>query len=89
MESTPGAGPSPLAITVFVPASRTCSRGPSQGRRAVRHTAASDYAAGTALNVRYKGPGMHDRTEVTALLLAWNEGDPTARSRLIDAVMTN
>src|SRR5215210_1298799 len=29
---------------------------------------------------------MPDRTEVTALLLAWSEGDDVARSRLIDAV---
>jgi RNA polymerase sigma factor (TIGR02999 family) len=29
---------------------------------------------------------MSDRTEVTALLLAWSEGDDIARSRLIDAV---
>jgi hypothetical protein len=29
---------------------------------------------------------MVDRTEVTALLLAWSEGDDVARSRLIDAV---
>src|SRR5215208_5995246 len=29
---------------------------------------------------------MTDRTEVTALLLAWSEGDDIARSRLIDAV---
>ena len=29
---------------------------------------------------------MADQSEVTALLLAWSEGDDTARSRLIDAV---
>jgi RNA polymerase sigma factor (TIGR02999 family) len=29
---------------------------------------------------------MSDRTEVTALLLAWSAGDDIARSRLIDAV---
>ena len=29
---------------------------------------------------------MSNRTDVTTLLLAWNEGDDTARGRLIDAV---
>jgi RNA polymerase sigma-70 factor, ECF subfamily len=41
--------------------------------------------AGTP-EVRYKGHAMRDRTEVTAMLLAWSEGDDVARSRLIDAV---
>jgi RNA polymerase sigma factor (TIGR02999 family) len=36
--------------------------------------------------LRYKGPAMVDRTGVTALLLAWSDGDDAARSRFIDAV---
>jgi RNA polymerase sigma factor (TIGR02999 family) len=36
--------------------------------------------------MRYKGRAMAERTEVTALLLAWSEGDDIARGRLIDAV---
>lgn len=34
----------------------------------------------------YKGRVMTDRGEITALLLAWSDGDDVARGRLIDAV---